>query len=537
MTDSGQSSGSANPRSPGGNRLRWQTQVDAGEPENLLPRNVEAERGVLGTMLLRPGDVIPRVATVLKSSDLFLRAHRIIFSAILKIHQAGETVTIMSLTSELRGRKALEEVGGATYVAELLDQVTEHDADGVETIAKRVKEASTAREAISVLESNQTRLLRGAEDPYLILADTEAELHSLKDSAAPTENPLLVDADDSVTALLATEFSEPTSYVEFVLYGSSEEGGLPGYSMLAGAPGAGKSWFVYDLAIAVASGTELYGFRTTPGRVGIVTLEIPAGRTKKRLMALGERTNLHDWTDRVHVITPERARGVRWDVTDATKRRWLIEWAKDRGIECLVIDPLANVWGRGLGSESGDEAAAAYNDAIDEIRFATNASVLVTHHTPWENARPRGHSSLIAPPDAVLTLIKASGEIRKLEWTKPPRYDVAPPTLMLELLAGGGFVQSDSSAESRERTEESDAKWMDAAENALREAGTLPGPELRTQVIELLGVSQTSINERTFGRFLGRMAGGNGGPVRLICLNPGGKPKRYQLPDGTSDVH
>lgn len=112
MTDSGQSSGSANPRSPGGNRLRWQTQVDAGEPENLLPRNVEAERGVLGTMLLRPGDVIPRVATVLKSSDLFLRAHRIIFSAILKIHQAGETVTIMSLTSELRGRKALEEVGG-----------------------------------------------------------------------------------------------------------------------------------------------------------------------------------------------------------------------------------------------------------------------------------------------------------------------------------------------------------------------------------------------------------------------------------------
>src|SRR5258706_3296462 len=90
--------------------------------ENLPPQNVEAEAGVLGSLLIDPEAVV-QVAEFLRPDDFYRDAHRTIFQAVLELYESGEPADLITLTDELQRRGKLEDIGGVSYVSSLANQL------------------------------------------------------------------------------------------------------------------------------------------------------------------------------------------------------------------------------------------------------------------------------------------------------------------------------------------------------------------------------------------------------------------------------
>lgn len=119
--------------------------------EKLLPQNVEAETGVLGSILIDGeggGPAMGRAAAILDTSDFYRESHREIFSAALAVHASGAVVDFITLTDELERRGKLEEVGGTSYVGSLANQVP--SSHNVEHYARIVARAGTNRRLIAM---------------------------------------------------------------------------------------------------------------------------------------------------------------------------------------------------------------------------------------------------------------------------------------------------------------------------------------------------------------------------------------------------
>ena len=87
--------------------------------ERVLPNNLDAEKSVLGSMLLEK-DALELVLEQLRIEDFYSAAHQRIFEAMANIRQAGQAVDLVTLSEELERRGFLDMVGGAVYLTELM---------------------------------------------------------------------------------------------------------------------------------------------------------------------------------------------------------------------------------------------------------------------------------------------------------------------------------------------------------------------------------------------------------------------------------
>jgi replicative DNA helicase len=73
---------------------------DAAVAERTLPHNLEAERSVLGAILLH-NDAFNTAAEVIDASDFFRDAHRRIFDRMVKLAERGDAIDLVTLKEEL----------------------------------------------------------------------------------------------------------------------------------------------------------------------------------------------------------------------------------------------------------------------------------------------------------------------------------------------------------------------------------------------------------------------------------------------------
>ncbi len=151
--------------------------------ERILPHNLEAERSVLGAILI-DNDTYNLAAAVLTSASFFRDAHRRIFERIVTLAERSQPIDLVTLKEELERAGDLEEVGGPAYVASLLDGVPR--STNVEYYAKIVREKATLRNLIH----SANRILSSAYE-----ADQEADL--ILDEA---ESAIFAVAEDRVKA-------------------------------------------------------------------------------------------------------------------------------------------------------------------------------------------------------------------------------------------------------------------------------------------------------------------------------------------------
>src|SRR5438552_17308673 len=90
--------------------------------ERTLPHNLEAERSVLGAILLHNA-AFNLAAEVIDSADFYRDAHRRIFDKMVTLSERGDAIDLVTLKEELGRSGDLEEVGGPAYISALLDGV------------------------------------------------------------------------------------------------------------------------------------------------------------------------------------------------------------------------------------------------------------------------------------------------------------------------------------------------------------------------------------------------------------------------------
>lgn len=88
----------------------------------LPPQSIEAEESILSAILI-DNDTLIDILEILCADDFYKTAHAIIFSAIESLYAKSEPVDLVTLSNILRERNELEKIGGAAYLARLVDAV------------------------------------------------------------------------------------------------------------------------------------------------------------------------------------------------------------------------------------------------------------------------------------------------------------------------------------------------------------------------------------------------------------------------------
>jgi len=92
------------------------------DPLNLPPQNIEAEESLLSAILV-DNTALLEVVEILAPQDFYRTAHQKIFSAISDLFNRGEPIDLVTLANGLKEKGHIEGVGGAAYLARLVDTV------------------------------------------------------------------------------------------------------------------------------------------------------------------------------------------------------------------------------------------------------------------------------------------------------------------------------------------------------------------------------------------------------------------------------
>ncbi len=134
------------------------------------PQNLDAEESVLGGVLLDM-HALDRVVEAMGADDFYRGSHRKIFRAMLTLSEKGEPIDLITLADTLKARGELQEIGGATYLAELADKVP--SAANIAHYARIVREKAVLRSLINVCSEIVTRCYNGEEDIERFLDEAE----------------------------------------------------------------------------------------------------------------------------------------------------------------------------------------------------------------------------------------------------------------------------------------------------------------------------------------------------------------------------
>jgi replicative DNA helicase len=148
--------------------------------EKKLPQNLDAERSVLGAILLDPA-ALSFVVPILSQEDFFPDTHRRIYGAMLELSQRSAEIDVLTLKEELDRTGAVEKAGGSSYLTALLDGVP--DVGNVEHYARIVKEKSTLRRLIRAGQRIVREGVTGERDAEALLSEATGEIFDIAEGA------------------------------------------------------------------------------------------------------------------------------------------------------------------------------------------------------------------------------------------------------------------------------------------------------------------------------------------------------------------
>jgi replicative DNA helicase len=144
--------------------------------QRTLPHNLEAERSVLGAILI-DNDVFNVAAATITPASFFRDAHRRIFEHMVALSERSQPIDLVTLKEELERSGDLDEVGGPAYIASLVDGVPR--STNVEYYAQIVKEKSTLRHLIFSANKILGNAYEADQEADLILDEAEASIFAV----------------------------------------------------------------------------------------------------------------------------------------------------------------------------------------------------------------------------------------------------------------------------------------------------------------------------------------------------------------------
>src|SRR5499426_1350232 len=248
--------------------------------QRTLPHNLEAERSVLGAILVH-NDAFNLAAQVIDSNDFYRDAHRRIFDKMVALNERHDAIDFVTLKEELGKAGQLDEVGGPAYVASLADGVPR--ATNVEYYAKIVKEKSTLRNLIYAANKILTNAYEADQESDLILDEAESAIFAVADDRLRTGfvpmRELVNESFPKIEQLFEQKrliTGVPTGFVDL---DEMTRGLQPGDLIIVAArPSMGKTSLVLNVAQHVATQADL--------TVDYIQLMSSRGRFENRTLEL-----------------------------------------------------------------------------------------------------------------------------------------------------------------------------------------------------------------------------------------------------------
>jgi replicative DNA helicase len=247
--------------------------------EKLLPQNIEAEAGVLGSLLIDPGAIV-QVADFLRADDFYREAHREIYRAALDLYETSDPADLITLTDELQRRGKLEEVGGISYVSSLANQVP--TSANVEYYGRIVERTSVLRRLISA--AGQIAAVAYSEPDASVALDEAEKLvfnvsqRFTRDDLEPIRETLreYIDKLDQLHEHRGTIVGVATGFSDL----DKMTGGLQKSDLiiLAARPAVGKS----AMALSLARNAALRSNR----KIALFSLEMSKEQLAARLLSM-----------------------------------------------------------------------------------------------------------------------------------------------------------------------------------------------------------------------------------------------------------
>ncbi|MCX6552899.1 MAG: replicative DNA helicase [Acidobacteria bacterium] len=227
--------------------------------ERPLPHNLEAERAVLGAVLLNP-EAIHQAVEFIKEKDFFRDAHRRIFEKMLALMEHGQAIDFITIKDELGRTGELDQVGGPAYIASLVDGLP-HGVN-VGDYARIVKQKSTLRSLIQSANRVLSSAYQAEDDAEAIIDEAEREIFAIAEGAIHGGFVSMRDLANASFAVVEQAHARkqlvtgvPTGFLELdeMLAGLQPSDLI----IIAGRPSTGKTSLVLNMAQHVGTKTDM----------------------------------------------------------------------------------------------------------------------------------------------------------------------------------------------------------------------------------------------------------------------------------------
>jgi replicative DNA helicase len=330
--------------------------------DRLLPHNLEAEKAILGAILLHPPALF-EAQSFLSTKDFYPEAHQLIYEAFLELQKAETAIDPLTVKNELQRTGRLEKCGGAAYVVSLTDGIPSGSM-AVPHYASIVRENSARRRLIQLCSESMERAYRAEELCKETLSDLQLALLKLAEKSRKQET--WIKAPD----LVQKAYLE----IESIAHRKSDIVGLDtGFKQLnrlcqgfhrgdlviiAGRPSHGKT--------SLATNILTNGILKHAWRVGLFTIEMSAVEIMKRALyseaevdsyrAGGGYMTREDWTrmNAAAALLAETRLSVdeSGGLTIMELRSRAQTLAIDGGLDLIVVDYLQLMAGVGRRNEN-----------------------------------------------------------------------------------------------------------------------------------------------------------------------------------------
>jgi len=375
------------------------------------PHSVEAEQGVLSSILQSPHEAIAECVAKITPDYFYVPRHRTIYQELIDQWDAGEAIDLITFTQVLRDKNLLDSVGGAAFVTHL--QTFAASAAMIAYYIDIVRDKYLLRETIAAGTELVRRAHEEQDDPQAVWDEIQSKLALVR--SAHGQDGLSQDA----AAILSKPIVTPPDVITGVVHRG-------GKLLLGGASKSYKTWLLIDLAVSVATGSDwLTVGDVNKGRVLYVNLELPEAFCAKRIQAVCDERQ----------VKLEPGTLTVWNLRGRV-REWprLQRQVQSGKFDLIIVDPVYKLLllGVGIRDENAAGHIASVLDEMEVLAVRSGAAVAFgAHYSKGNQAakesidRISGSGVFARDPDSILNFTKhEQNECFTVEMTlrnHPPR--------------------------------------------------------------------------------------------------------------------
>ena len=252
-----------------------------------LPHSIEAEQGVLGSMLISPRDIIAECVEKINEEYFYDPAHQTIYGVLVELWNAGQGIDLITFTQVLRDRNLLETVGGAAAVTSLFTYVP--TAANVTYYLEIIRDKYILRQIIAACTESVRRSFDEQDEVNNLLDEVEQKIFSVGEDRfkgrLPTMKEQVMEAIEAIEHLWERKGALTGVATGFKKFDQLTSG-LHGSEMivLAARPSMGKTALAINIAEHVAIDQGL--------PVAVFSLEMSGQQLVQRMLCSRARVNL-----------------------------------------------------------------------------------------------------------------------------------------------------------------------------------------------------------------------------------------------------